>query len=100
MAKAIGQLERGLFSPGDRARYLDLSGILRGNDYFLVTSDFADYYATQRRVDKVFGTTDWTRMAVLNTARAGWFSSDRTIADYSRDIWRVSPSPVQLVDVE
>ena len=62
------------------------------NDYFLVTSDFDSYFNTQRRVDTAFNDTDrWTRMSILNTARVGWFSSDRTIAGYARDIWNTRP---------
>jgi starch phosphorylase len=58
------------------------------HDYFLVTCDFDSYFDTQRKVDAAFReSTGWTRMAALNTARVGWFSSDRTISGYAQDIW-------------
>jgi starch phosphorylase len=59
-------------------------------DHFMVTADFAAYAAVQRRIDQAFADHgDWTRRAVLNTARVGWFSSDRAVRGYARDIWRV-----------
>jgi glycogen phosphorylase len=59
-------------------------------DYFMVAADFAAYAATQRQIDQAFADhADWTRRSVLNTARVGWFSSDRAIRGYARDIWGV-----------
>lgn len=88
LARVLEQIEAGVFSSGDRALYRGLVQDMRQKDYFLVTCDFDDYFATQRRVDAAYADQDnWTRMAVLNTARVGWFSSDRTIADYAKDIW-------------
>jgi glycogen phosphorylase len=59
----------------------------------MVAADFAAYAATQRRIDRAFGDhAEWTRRAVLNTARVGWFSSDRAIRGYARDIWQVATS--------
>ena len=77
-----------MFSPDDRGRFYGIADDLARRDYFLVSSDFTDYWRAQREVDAVFRTTGrWTRMAALNTARSGWFSSDRTIRGYARDIW-------------
>jgi len=60
-------------------------------DYFMVAADFAAYAATQRRIDLAFADhAEWTRRSVLNTARVGWFSSDRAIRGYARDIWQVA----------
>jgi starch phosphorylase len=62
------------------------------HDYFLVASDFTDYWRAQRAVDEAYRDADgWARMAALNTARSGWFSSDRTIRGYLRDIWGAEP---------
>ena len=92
LSRVLGQIADGLFSPNDRHRYGGLVGRLYDHDYFLVSCDFDSYFATQRVVDAEFGdTVGWTRKAILNTARVGWFSSDRTITSYAKDIWGVSP---------
>ena len=63
---------------------------LTGADYFLVASDFTDYWRAQREVDRAYADQKgWARMAALNVARSGWFSSDRTIAEYAREIWGI-----------
>ena len=88
LTRVLAQIADGLFSGGDKDRYAALVADMFLHDYFLVTCDFDDYYGTQRRVDAAYrDVPDWTRMAVLNTARMGWFSSDRTIAGYAHDIW-------------
>ena len=94
LSRVLSQIEDGEFSPSDRSRYAGLVRRLFEHDYFLVTCDFDDYFDTQRQVDKDY--TDiagWTRKCILNTARVGWFSSDRTISSYARDIWNVVPNP-------
>jgi starch phosphorylase len=92
LSRVLNQIADGMFSPGDRQRYDGLVRRLYDHDYFLVTCDFDSYFDTQREVDVAFrDTVGWTRMAVLNTARVGWFSSDRTIAGYAKDIWGVAP---------
>ncbi|MGB5558895.1 MAG: glycogen/starch/alpha-glucan family phosphorylase, partial [Paracoccaceae bacterium] len=92
LSRVLGQIADGAFSPDDPDRYASLVNRLFENDYFLVTSDFDSYFNTQRQVDAAFNDTDrWTRMSILNTARVGWFSSDRTIAGYARDIWNTRP---------
>ncbi|MEP2641457.1 glycogen/starch/alpha-glucan phosphorylase [Roseobacter sp.] len=91
LARVLHQIESGVFSPSDKGRYAGLVQGLMDHDYFLVTCDFDSYFDTQRVVDKAFADpAGWTRMAALNTARVGWFSSDRTIAGYARDIWGAS----------
>jgi starch phosphorylase len=74
-------------------------GMLRDNlihhDPFLVLADFESYSECQKRVDAAFrDKARWAKMAILNTARMGKFSSDRTIAEYARDIWKVEPVKV------
>jgi starch phosphorylase len=84
------QIGEGVFSPGEPGRYRPLLDDLGGKDYFLVTADFDAYAAAQREVDAAYAQTqDWFRKAVINTAHSGWFSSDRTIRGYARDIWGV-----------
>jgi len=78
----------GRFSPDQRDRYHGLVHRAWNSDYFLVTSDFADYQRAQAEVDKAYQDRDrWARMAALNTARMGFFSSDRSIRGYMEDIW-------------
>ncbi|WP_296375142.1 glycogen/starch/alpha-glucan phosphorylase [Yoonia sp.] len=87
LTRVLGQIANGVFSNGD-AVFGDILGMLYDHDYFLVTADFDEYFDMQRAIDQDYkdqGT--WVRKAALNTARMGWFSSDRTIAGYARDIW-------------
>ncbi|MCB1406579.1 MAG: glycogen/starch/alpha-glucan phosphorylase, partial [Rhodobacteraceae bacterium] len=92
LSNAIKLIESGVFSHGDKTIYQDLTENLRTHDYFTVCADFDSYWETQRRVDSAWHDADhWTHMAALNTARSGWFSSDRTIASYMNDIWSIKP---------
>jgi len=79
----------GVFSPDDPARYTGLIDGLVDYDRFLVCADFDAYWDAQQRVEDLWHAPhDWWRMAVLNTARMGWFSSDRTIREYASEIWK------------
>ena len=90
LERVLGQIQTGEFSPDDTHRYVSLVRRLYEHDYFLVTCDFDDYFKTQREIDIAYrDQAAWTKMAILNTARVGWFSSDRTIASYARDIWGI-----------
>ncbi len=63
-------------------------------DYWRVLADFGSYVAAQRRAEDAYRDPErWTRMSILNTALSGKFSSDRTILDYNRDIWRLDRIP-------
>jgi glycogen phosphorylase len=91
LSEALSQIAAGVFSPDDVNRYKDMVQGLYDHDWFLVAADFDAYFATQRHVDKVWGDQqEWNRIAVLNTARVGWFSSDRTIRQYGKEIWNVA----------
>ncbi|WP_060509812.1 glycogen/starch/alpha-glucan phosphorylase [Pseudomonas sp. NBRC 111124] len=82
-------IRSGVFSPDDPSRYAGLIDGLVGYDRFLVCADFDAYWDAQRRVEELWHTPqEWWRMAVLNTARMGWFSSDRTIREYATEIWK------------
>ena len=71
---------------------------LRKSDPFFVLADYADYVACQERVSVAWqDPRRWTRMSILNAARSGKFSSDRTIREYCSDIWRVKPVPIHLL---
>ena len=86
--RVLNQIASGAFSPEEPHRYASIVQMMYENDYFMVTCDFDDYFKTQRKVDEVYKDTKaWTKMAILNTAHMGWFSSDRTIQSYANDIW-------------
>ena len=88
LKRALDAVRSGVFSAGEPGRYAGIADNLSGPDYFLVSSDFTSYWKAQRAVDGAFGKpVEWARMAALNTARSGWFSSDRTIRGYMADIW-------------
>ncbi|MYK32182.1 MAG: glycogen/starch/alpha-glucan phosphorylase, partial [Boseongicola sp. SB0670_bin_30] len=91
LARALDQVAAGVFSGGDKERYRDLLQNLFDHDHFLVTCDFDSYFEMQRKVDAAYRDAgNWTRMAALNTAGMGWFSSDRTVRGYAKDIWGAS----------
>ncbi|RIK97836.1 MAG: glycogen phosphorylase [Proteobacteria bacterium] len=90
LAGAIRALERGDFSPDDPDRFGSVAHALRYLDHYLVSADFAAYYAIQRRIDRDWQAPgQWARTSLLNTARMAWFSADRTIRDYAAEIWDV-----------
>ncbi|OHE73193.1 MAG: glycogen phosphorylase, partial [Verrucomicrobia bacterium GWC2_42_7] len=71
------------------------SSLLEQGDPFLVLADYASYIETQKEVDKAYKNPQrWAKMAILNTARMGKFSSDRTIQDYAHEIWNLKPVKV------
>jgi glycogen phosphorylase len=83
------------FSPGEPGRFQGVVNDLLTWDTYMLLADFPAYCDAQERVDALYADQDaWTKAALLNTARAGKFSSDRTISDYAREIWRLDPVPV------
>lgn len=90
LAEVLDAVADGAFSPDDPERYHYLVNMLRYHDHFLVIADFDAYWAAQRRVDALWhDRSAWWKSSTLNTARMGWFSSDRTIAEYASDVWQV-----------
>ena len=81
------------FTPGEPGLLAPVvHGLLDGGDPYLVLADFRAYVDAQDRAGAAFrDRRRWARMAILNTARMGKFSSDRTIAEYAREIWKVGP---------
>ena len=79
-----------VFSPDDPERYAGLMGGIYDHDWFMVAADFDAYAAAQRKVDTVWEDPKaWRAQAIRNIANVGWFSSDRTIGEYAKDIWGV-----------
>ncbi|ESY71529.1 glycogen phosphorylase [Mesorhizobium sp. LNHC252B00] len=90
LAQAVAAVSSGVFSPDDPERYRDLIDGLYSSDWFMVAADFDAYAAAQREVDAVWrNSPDWYARAIRNVARVGWFSSDRTIRQYAKEIWNV-----------
>ena len=96
LRSVIDWLGSDFFSPGEHGAFAALHGsLLRGGDPYMLLADFRAYCECQRRVDAAYRDRDaWARMAIINTARMGKFSSDRTIREYAQDIWRLDPVPV------
>jgi len=90
LQQAINAIASGVFSPDDKDRYRDLMGGVYDSDWFMVAADFDSYHAAQRAVDRRWENQKaWRASAIRNIANVGWFSSDRTIGEYARDIWGV-----------
>jgi glycogen phosphorylase len=90
LRRAIDSIERGDFSPDDPRRFESIAHALRHLDHYMVSADFDSYYEAQRGIDARWQVVPaWTRASILNVARMGWFSSDRTIREYAEDIWNV-----------
>jgi starch phosphorylase len=93
----LDALASGVFSPGDPTLFRPVvESLLNGGDPYLVLADFAAYCAAQDEVERAYRDPErWTRMAILNVARSGKFSSDRTIRQYADDIWGIRPVPIE-----
>ena len=94
----IDLIRSGFFSRGDPELFRPLIDGLLYQDPYLLLADFQSYIDCQNRVSEAYRDTDrWTRMSILNSARSGKFSSDRTIREYCSDIWRVKAVPIHLL---
>jgi starch phosphorylase len=85
------------FAPGEHGAFGMVHGSLtHGGDPYMVLADFRSYSDCHARIDAAYrDSTHWARMAILNTARMGKFSSDRTIREYAKEIWGLKPVPVK-----
>ena len=97
LAEAIHLVETGHFSNGDGDLFRPLLDNLKNADPYCVMADFADYLRAQDAVSRAWSDrTHWNRMSVLNAARSGFFSSDRSIREYCDQIWKVDPLKVDI----
>ncbi len=93
LRETLDLIGSGLFSRGDREMFQPLLHSLLERDEYLLLADYQDYVDAQQRVSAAWASRrEWTRMSILNCARVGRFSSDRSIRDYCRDIWNIDLS--------
>ncbi|MBO9394518.1 glycogen/starch/alpha-glucan phosphorylase [Caldilinea sp.] len=96
LKRAVDAIASGAFSRGDTSLFRPLVESLLSRDEYLVFADYQAYIDCQERVSQAYLDQEaWTRMSILNTARTGYFSSDRTIREYARDIWKLKPVRVE-----
>lgn len=97
LRRAIDHIASGTFSEGDRNLFQPLLAGLMSHDPYMLFADYRAYIACQRSVGNAFKDQDtWTRKSIRNTARMGFFSSDRAIREYCRDIWKVDSVKISL----
>ena len=93
----IDLIGSGVFSSGDTELFKPLTDNLLNQDRFMVLADYQSYVDCQLEVSKAYQDQDkWVRMSILNSARMGKFSSDRSIQEYCDQIWHIKPVPVEL----
>ncbi|KAE9550139.1 hypothetical protein FO519_006651 [Halicephalobus sp. NKZ332] len=99
LAQIIAQIEDGFFTPDQPDLLKDLANDLKNNDRFAVCADYEAFIKKQDEVSEAFlDRKKWTKMALHNIASSGKFSTDRTIAEYAREIWGIEPNAIRLPD--
>ncbi|MCB1127846.1 MAG: glycogen/starch/alpha-glucan phosphorylase, partial [Verrucomicrobiae bacterium] len=92
LRQVIDLIAQGAFSPDDPGRFEPVVRSLLDSDHFLVLADFASYLEVQAQVDEAFrDEAGWARKSILNVARSGRFSSDRSVGEYARSVWGIKP---------
>jgi len=93
LSLALDQIGSGFFSPEEPERFHPImDALLRHGDQYFLIADYASYVAGHARVDALYqNEQEWVRKAVLNVAGMGTFSSDRAVAEYAEEIWRLRP---------
>ena len=95
----ISRIASGYFSPENPELFKPIVDALMYRDEYLLFADYQSYVDCQEKVSQAYKNQDnWTRMSILNTARMGKFSSDRTIGEYCQDIWNVKPVKIEIED--
>jgi glycogen phosphorylase len=101
LRQAIDQIRCGVFSQGDTSLFEPLVDDLLQRDDYLVLADYQSYLECQDNAGQLYrDQNQWTRTAILNVARMGKFSSDRSIREYCEDIWRTQSVPIELASLE
>jgi starch phosphorylase len=97
LKETIDLINSGFFAKGDGGLFKPLIDKLLYEDPYLLLADYQSYIDAQDRADSAYQDQEnWSRMAIINAVRMGKFSSDRSIRDYCRKIWRVEPVPIEL----
>jgi starch phosphorylase len=97
----LNLISDGYFSGGDRELFKPLVNSLLHSDPYMLMADFQSFLDCQNQVNHAYLDTEhWTRMSILNVARSGKFSSDRTIKEYCQDIWKIKPVKIDLLSHE
>jgi starch phosphorylase len=98
LKKVMDLISLGFFSPEEPQLFRPIfDSLLNGGDRYMVMADFDSYYNCQKKLAEAYRNRDqWTKMSILNVANMGRFSSDRTIQQYSDDIWSVKPISIKL----
>jgi len=93
LKQVLDQINGGHFSPRDRGLFQPIfNSLTHGGDRYLLLADYTTYIACQEQVSKMYrDRAAWTKRSILNVARMGKFSSDRTIQQYADEIWNVKP---------
>ena len=101
LKSAIDLVNSGFFAKGDGSLFKPLTDKLLYEDPYLLLADYQSYVDCQERVSAAYQDQEhWSRLSILNAVRMGKFSSDRSIRDYCRDIWKVQPVPVELLEYD
>merc|ERR1712241_468450 len=99
LAEVMEQLKSGYFSGGNGSEFQDIVDNLLKHDRFFTLADYEAYILAQEKVNETYRNTAlWSKMSILNIASSGKFSSDRTIAEYGREIWGIEPNYDKLPD--
>jgi starch phosphorylase len=92
LRETLDQVASGLFSPEAPTLFKPLVDALLDHDQFMLLADYRAYVDCQAKVSQVYNQPEtWTRMSILNVARIGYFSSDRSIREYCERIWKIAP---------
>ncbi|HBE32428.1 MAG TPA: glycogen phosphorylase, partial [Cyanobacteria bacterium UBA11368] len=96
---ALDRISSGFFSHGDPNLFKPLLDTLLYRDEYMLLADYRSYIECQEKVSQAYRDVEnWTKMTILNVARMGKFSSDRSIWDYCQDIWKIQPVTIELAE--
>jgi starch phosphorylase len=97
LKEAVDQISGGFFAPESPDLFKPLVDALLSRDEFMLLADYRSYVDCQQLVSSAYRDQEhWTRMSILNVARLGYFSSDRSIREYCQQIWKAVPVPIGL----